>query len=685
MAAIAAIRRRLSAPPEEIAWLGVIPALAVGLMAFKWLATSIGPDLLGSPGNDFFAGWQFFIHPEPVEEARFLIAAALPVLLALAVAGLGSPKAKRRAPDWALIAIQAAALAFVVWSVAGEDAPGAALTPDLFDPLLLGVPNVAAGALIGFALTVFFVRGAPLPERTRATAGRIGHHRWLPPALAVAATALWLLPAVVTDATVAQSGAVPSGHIPAQFEDYMPVANGLTPLVNYVPLYASLLPLVVGPLLPLFDSSITSFSIIEVLLSVAALMALYGALAHIVRSRWIAVALYVPLVAISLFPWTDDGLQREFNGNYYALFPNRYLGPFVIAWLLARRARRGSPPLWVIYLVAGLTVLNNFEFGSACLLAVTFATLAGADRSSPALERLRSGGGQAVAGLAGAFALVAAVTLIRAGELPDLSNLVYWTRTFAREGYGLAPMAFLGLHWALYATYAGALLMAAVRYARDESDRGLTSMLAFAGILGLATGQYFAGRSVPFQLMALFPVWGFTLCLLTWTAARSLLAARKDRARLSSTLVAGLAVMLGFGVMVSAISRVPAPWREVERLSHTGPAIYDREGAQSFLERRTEPGEKLVLIGTGLDHRVAERAGAENVSPWTTVFALFSEREVLREIDALEAAGGTSFFERAQADALGVKLPEVARILRSRGYRLVETDPRSGIRLWQRR
>ncbi len=145
----------------------------------------------------------------------------------------------------------------------------------------------------------------------------------------------------------------------------------------------------------------------------------------------------------------------------------------------------------------------------------------GADRSIPVRAARRAGSPSTPpAGVGAALVLVCAVILARSGELPNPAFATYWSSTFARDGYGLVPMPTLGLHWALYFTYAAALLTAAVRYVRAEADRALTGMLAFAGIFGILSGFYFAGRSLPWQLMLLFPVWGFALALLTWTVGR---------------------------------------------------------------------------------------------------------------------------------------------------------------------
>ena len=144
-------------------------------------------------------------------------------------------------------------------------------------------------------------------------------------------------------------------------------------------------------------------------------------------------------------------------------------------WLRGRRRL----PVYVLFLVAGLVVLNNYEFGLAALLALIAAVIAGWDRGVPIARRVGDLLVDGALGLLTALAFVSAITLIRTGQLPDPALLTYFNRVFVRDAYGLQPMPTLGLHWALYATYAAALLIAAARYVR-ESDRVLTGMLAFS-------------------------------------------------------------------------------------------------------------------------------------------------------------------------------------------------------------
>ena len=129
------------------------------------------------------------------------------------------------------------------------------------------------------------------------------------------------------------------------------------------------------------------------------------------------------------------------------------------------------------------------------------------------------------------------ITLTRTGELPDFALLTYYSRVFLRESFGLEPMPSLGLHWALYATYSAALLIAAVRYVRREPDRVLTGMLAFSGVFGLVTGDVLRRPLLQIQLILLFPAWGLALALVAWTAVHLTEGGDSDRVRLRRLLI----------------------------------------------------------------------------------------------------------------------------------------------------
>jgi hypothetical protein len=132
-------------------------------------------------------------------------------------------------------------------------------------------------------------------------------------------------------------------------------------------------------------------------------------------------------------------------------------------------------------------------------------------------------------------------------------------------------------------------------------------------------------------------------------------------------------------MMIAAIDRFPAPWDQVDRLSASGRAFYDEPAAQRFVDDHTSAGEHVLIIGTPLDHRIAQRAGVVNASPIFDVLGLLSQRDAERAINLLEEDGGRTVLERVSAS-----IPEFAQILRERGFKRLEKDPASGLVEWER-
>jgi hypothetical protein len=634
-----------------------------------------------------FSTWRGLVRPEALEDVRGLLTLAAPFAVAGLVALLGSRRASRASLDWPIIAVQVAAVALLGLAVAEQSHRLPLVPSDYLEPLLIGVPNLVAGIVIGGVLTVLVLRWPGGSAGSLNWLRPLRDRAWLALPIAALVTAVFLLPAIVTDDTVGRSGRFATPQLLGYANDYFEAVNGRTPLVDYIGQYTSLLPLPLAPILAAFDSSVTAYSIAMCLLSGVALLAVFGVFSEVIRRPWVALALFVPFLALALFPWHDQGAAREFNGNYYAMLPDRLLGPFLLGWLVALAARGRVAP-WVLFGVAGLTVLNNAEFGVSALLSLAVAAAATYERGMVLERSVSETLIQAAAGLAGAVVLVCAVILIRTGNLPDPELLTYFNRLFLRGSFGLVPMKSLGLHWALYATYAAALVMAAARIVGRAPERTLTTMLAYSGSLGLLTGMYFVGRSVQLQLMILFPIWGLCLALVAWTAAISLRGARGDRARLRRLLLPAAAALIGLGVMIAAIDRVSPPWRQIERLLQSGTAVGDAPNAERFVEAHTQPGDPIFLIGTPLDHRVAERAGVTNFSPVSGDLFLITADTANRGLDSLEDDGGDQVFEAITAPSAVnrslLKIPDFAVILRQRGYRLVVQDPSSGLRLWQR-
>ena len=67
---------------------------------------------------------------------------------------------------------------------------------------------------------------------------------------------------------------------------------------------------------------------------------------------------------------------------------------------------------------------------------------------------------------------------------------------------------------------------------------------------------------------------------------------------------------------------------------------------------------------------MADRAGVVNVSPINGVTALITPAEADRALDQLEDEGGDLVFEPLSGAQGTFAIPELAQILRQRGYRL---------------
>ncbi|HEX5146158.1 MAG TPA: hypothetical protein VFV85_03980, partial [Conexibacter sp.] len=270
-----------------------------------------------------------------------------------------------------------------------------------------------------------------------------------------------------------------------------------------------------------------------------------------------------------------------------------------------------------------------------------------------ALTRIAGG---AVAGLATAYALVALLTLVRAGELPQLERLVDYARIYTIGGFALMPIpGVLGLHLTIYLTYVAAIALATVRRVRGDGDRVLTGMLAWAGVFGLGAGSYYVGRSHPLTLDHELSAWTLALALLTIVAVRELAGHRPRRSAIGALLV-----LFGFGVAACSLAQTPTPWSQVARLqasftpSATAPepdplvpppdaSTRDfvaslADGPHRFVHRRGAP--VAILLTTG--HRVADAYGVTDVSQYTGIESLYTTQRVEATLDVLRAAGGNT-------------------------------------------
>jgi hypothetical protein len=677
-----------------LAWLAVVPVAAIGVVLGAVLGPPAGRLLFAVNPHLYVFLPSLATNgptPEPAQHARYLIALAVPAIFAL---GLWRVRASRwrlspRLLTGLVLAAQLLGIGFAalsgfaqrhVWVRFGY--PGRTYFP------LWGLPAaVAFAALVG----VVVERGS-LP----VWLARLPRRRWEIGCgvVAIVITVIWLLPDVYRDQNLIRANFNVQYNLMFSADDILSVADGRSPLVNYIGQYTSLLPYAVAPVLGLFSYTFGAFTGAMTLLTFAGFLCVHRVLRRVIGDPRIALVLYVPFVAVSVYPTFILGDQRLSLGADYAIFPLRYLGPFVLAWLCARHLDGAAPRrrFW-LFALGGLVVVNNVEFGAPALGA-TFVALLLTGQPDRLLRHVAELGRDLVLGVLAAGAAVCVLTLLRAGALPNFGYVTYYARTYAIAGIGQLPMPELGFHLVLYMTFVGALLTAVVRARRDASGAALTGMLAFSAIFGLGASAYYANRSHPDVLTALFSAWGFSVSLLAWVAIRALShdasGAAKLRARLRGTLPA-LATLVCLGLTFSTAAGFPAPWTQIARItSNAGTRALARPGATQFVEKHSRRGEHVLLL-LGLGHDVARRAGVVNVMPFNHPDSIVLAQQLRLTVDQLRAEHGMRIFAVTSVpipnpptttqdyDVLG---PATVALIRNLGYVPVLTDPVSQLTEW---
>jgi hypothetical protein len=643
----------------ELAWIAALPCLLVTAAAVLVLGPLIGHALL-EPGAERLwpQGSAVFVYgyPEPVKHGRFLVALLGPALLAAVVlAG-----ARRPLPQLRREAIRGLVTASQLLLVAGVLAATLAQRHVVYDGLptawrIFSLPTLALAlaAVVALALAPRSARLARPLARLRSDARRV---RIACLALAVVLTALWLLPAVVTDRAIAHA---PFPDLPPwAMGDTYAILDGRTPLVDFHPIYGYLWAYVAAVPMRLLGATFTVFTVTMASISAVALVAVYGVLRRVVGRAPLALALYLPFLATSLFAvGTEAPPWRVTNSQIYSVWPMRYAGPLLLASLTARHLDGARPRRpWALFLVGGLVALNNLELGLGALAGTLVALACSPASWSPrAARRLAL---HAAAGVLGAAALLALLTLLRAGTLPHLGLLLEFPRLFGVLGLAELPMALVGFQLVIYATLAAALALAAVRVARREPDVLLTGMLAWSGVFGLAAGSYFIGRSDALKLAALLPTWSLALMLLLVVALRSL-AAREWRRPSPAELL----VLFGFGLATCSLAQLSPPWHELERLRASGaPLIYAQPEAHRLVDRTTRPGEHVAIL-IPMGHRIAYDLHVVDVSPYAFLDEIATRAQMRTLLDAMRREHAHKLYVLTQHLA-----PEHRRVLARAGF-----------------
>jgi hypothetical protein len=650
---------------EQTAWLALLPALTLAIALIALLAPPLG-HLLPETPYTYWPSLQGALRPKPTELARFglAIVAALTFAAVLPAAVRHAPRLQaERARALVLVAqLTGVALLAVCWFAQHTVEPY-----DTADPEYFTWPAVVVSVAFAALATAVLAQPRTIARVRVALAGA----RWPRACLAAAVlvTIAWLLPSILTDANVVFANHVSAAHAQFTYDEAMSVLDGRSPLVDMAT-YGSLVPYLIAVPLAAFGGSLAGFTVLMIALSSAAFVAIYALLRRLTRHGLAALALYIPFLATSLFLVRGNSVERFTFANYFGMFPVRYAGPYILAWLTVRQldgARPRSPI--ALFGVAGLVMLNNTDFGLAALAATIGAVLCG----QPPRDRrsLLSFAGRITAGLAIALALVSVLTLARAGTLPHLGRVFAYARLFGLSGYENLPTPLLGFHLVILATYVAALATASVQIVRRDASPALTGMLAWCGLFGLGTGGYFVYRSHPDTLIATFSIWSLTLAVLLIAHVRGTLRIGSSRPS-----PAALALLIGVGLTICSLRQFPFPWTQVERIARTSNVrLLEWESATRFVAQNAPRGTTAAIL-TPLGHRIGYETGVRNVMGYAGMTQMPTVEQLQETIDALRAAGGRSIFLGEQHP------PEVPAALERAGFRLVANDLASGFTLW---
>ena len=657
--AASAVRAPLCA--ADVAWLAALPCMAIVAAAIALLGPAMGDALLPRATITFWPSASGEVFPEPAEHARYLIALTAPLLLAgaMAIGVRSAVTAPRRTTELLVTAAQVVALAFVALCVVvqhryvfREIGRGHIV---YFTSVTLWVAAAIALA-IGAALASDGVRrrlAALRPESRRA--------RTLALAAGVLAIVVWVTPGVYTERTIINGHEAIVEHLPYWLDEVFAVLDGPFPLVGYSAQYGSLLPYPVAGAMALFGASIGSFTVAMSVATAGCMLAAFATLRRVARSSLAGLLLFLPFMATSFFMMQGPLVNRYATVNLFGTFPLRYAGPFVLLWLTARHLDGAAPrtPAW-LFLAAGLTAMNNGDFGVPALGATVAALLW--SRRPLELGRLAR---EIVLGLAGALVAVSALTLLTAGLLPDLGRLFRFAGVFALAGFGMLPMVpTIGMSTVIYLTYVAAIAVATVRVLDGRADRLMTGLLAWSGVFGLGIGSYYVGRSHPEVLTNMFAAWALTVTLLFVLSVRAVLARASHR-----PTVPEAACLLAFGVLVCSLTQTPTPWSQAQRLQDRGDKIYARPLGQPFIAEHTRPGESVAIL-TGLGHRAAYNLHIVDVTAYAGVGSMPTVDQLEEMLDELQAAGGTKVFMNAREG----EWPEIPDNLVRSGYRIATAE-----------
>jgi hypothetical protein len=576
--------------------------------------------------------WQFAVFVKPAEQARYLIALAAPVVLAIATLSLAqrSLRLPPRTTGALVSASQCAGVAFIIVCVREQRTIQTYFT----------VRTLLIAAIFA-AAALYALKSDPMRRRaTAALNSQLPAVTAIGLALAVLATMIWVLAGINLDDTLRNASASTIYNVRGPLDETFAVLDGRTPFVNFIPQYGWLWPYAIALIMSVFGTTFTVFSVTTCAITTLSLLAIFALLRRVTPNAIAALALYLPFLASGFF-YTESVITNRPYGipnlygpvTLYTLFPLRYAGPYLLAWLAARHLDGARPRRrWLLFLAGGLVILNNTDFGIPAFGATLAALLwFGAPlRWSEVARLLRD----TLAGLLAAYALVSIVTLLRTGSPVRLGELLIYDRIYGLADLGDLPTPALGMHVVIYLTYVAAIGVATVRAIRSDSGRLLTGLLAWGGIFGLGIGAYYMGRSTPEAVVMMFSAWTLTLALLTVLTVQRI---ARDPKR--QPTIAQFAVFFGMGVAACSLPQTPAPWAQIKRLEARAAPIYTPSPTLKQILLHYGKGRPEAIMNV-IGHRMAYESGIVDISPFIGIQVVFTIQQFDETQCALRSSGG---------------------------------------------
>jgi hypothetical protein len=418
--------------------------------------------------------------------------------------------------------------------------------------------------------------------------------------------------------------------------EYAAVLNGRTPLLNFFSQYQNLQSFVAAPVFKVFGFGVGTFTAVMCCFTLTAFALQFSALARICRSKWTALVLFVPLVAVAFYAEESNNTSGYLANcfNYYAVGPIRYFGTCLMAWFAVWYLEKPSVSRLIVAApISTLAAINNLDFGVPAAAGTLGCILLFPPRFGRANLAKR------ITGAAALYVITSTATLglyclsvrLLVGAWPLLSQLTVYQKTFALLGFFMLPMPKMGLHWIIYLTSISAIVIAIYETYSSNHDeiadnrRVINGSLAYSGIASFGPMAYFVGRSNPYVLEATFLVWAYVVAQLlhrSWHQWNE--ASRHPRAAAASFLTPIPVVgVLGLYVLIASnILEVPNPKVQIFRLAARFPQAEAPDAALTKLIRKyVGAGDKTVIAYRDA-HWLALQAGVTNVYPFSHIQSL---------------------------------------------------------------